>query len=159
MALAEIYDADSNPLGLTQRLTNISGRGVVYGPTALIGGFGITGTVPKDVLIRAVGPGLTSTFGLPNTLASPQLSIYNSQNTLIAQNNVWGSPTTVNAGYPAASPSAIAAAASTAGAFPLLSGSNDSAVVLTLPPGNYTGQVTGLSGAAGTALFEIYELP
>jgi len=158
-ALAEIYDADSNPLALTQRLTNISGRGVVYGATAMIGGFAITGSVPKDVLIRAVGPGLTSTFGLPNTLVTPQLSIYNGQGTLIAQNSVWGTPTTVNASYPAASPSAIAAAATTAGAFPFVTGSADSAVVLALPPGTYTGQITGLSNAAGTALFEIYELP
>ena len=33
------------------------------------------------------------------------------------------------------------------------------AVLIALPPGTYTAQVSGVSGAAGTALLEIYEAP
>ena len=43
------------------------------------------------------------------------------------------------------------------GAFPLVN--NDSAMVITLTPGNYTAQVTGAAGATGIALIEVYELP
>jgi hypothetical protein len=43
------------------------------------------------------------------------------------------------------------------GAFGLAA--NDSAVILTLAPGNYTAQVTGPGAATGIALIEVYELP
>jgi hypothetical protein len=48
---------------------------------------------------------------------------------------------------------------SQAGAFSLAAGSADSAMVLTLPPGAYTAEVSGADGGAGIALVEIYELP
>jgi uncharacterized delta-60 repeat protein len=158
-ALAEIYDADPNPVKLPQRLINLSGRGVINGSGAVIvGGFAITGTVSKTVLVRAAGPGLTTTFGLTGTLATPLLQIYNSQNALIAQNASWGTPVTVNPGYPPASAGTISADAAQVGAFPFASGSADSAIVITLPPGNYTGQITGLGAQTGSALFEVYDL-
>jgi hypothetical protein len=37
--------------------------------------------------------------------------------------------------------------------------SNDSAFLVTLPPGGYTAQVAGQSGDSGLALIEIYEVP
>jgi len=37
--------------------------------------------------------------------------------------------------------------------------SADSALILNLPSGAYTAQVTGVAGATGTALLEVYELP
>ena len=37
--------------------------------------------------------------------------------------------------------------------------SRDAALVATLAPGNYTAQVTVASGATGTALVEVYEVP
>jgi len=158
-ALAEVYDADSNPLTLPQRLANISGRGYVDGSHVMVGGFAIAGSGSKTVLIRAAGPALTTLFGLSGTLTTPVLSIYNSSNALVAQNAGWGTPITVNSSYPAASASTISTDETNAGAFPFASGSADSAVVVTLPPGNYTGQITGAGGVTGIALFEIYELP
>ena len=59
-------------------------------------------------------------------------------------------------GQPAASAAALILAASQAGAFPFNSGSADSAIIVTLAPGTYSAQVTG---TAGTALVEVYELP
>lgn len=38
-------------------------------------------------------------------------------------------------------------------------GSYDSALLITLPPGNYTAQVSSVSGAAGTTLVEVYDIP
>jgi hypothetical protein len=52
---------------------------------------------------------------------------------------------------------AITAASTQVGAFGLAP--NDSAMVVTLAPGNYTAQVTGTAGATGIALIEVYELP
>jgi hypothetical protein len=48
---------------------------------------------------------------------------------------------------------------SLAGAFALTAGSADSAMVITLPPGAYTAEVSGADGGTGVALVEIYELP
>ena len=45
------------------------------------------------------------------------------------------------------------------GAFPLDATSRDAALVVTLPPGAYSAQVTGQEGTSGIALVEIYELP
>src|ERR1700683_2894321 len=44
------------------------------------------------------------------------------------------------------------------GAFPLLAGSKDAAIVTSLAPGQYSAQVTGASGDSGTALLEVYEV-
>jgi hypothetical protein len=54
----------------------------------------------------------------------------------------------------------IAATESSVGAFDWTSGmSNDSALLITLPPGSYTAQVSGASGDTGVALAEVYEVP
>ena len=45
------------------------------------------------------------------------------------------------------------------GAFTLNPAHADSVLLLTLPPGNYTAQVSGLNGGTGIALCEIYEVP
>ena len=53
---------------------------------------------------------------------------------------------------------ALAGAFAAAGAFPLDPGSEDAALIVTLPPGGYTVAVSGTGGAAGNALLEIYDL-
>jgi len=44
------------------------------------------------------------------------------------------------------------------GAFALTAGSADSAIVVTLPPGNYTAILSGIGGTTGTGLAEVYEI-
>ena len=114
----------------------------------LIVGVVVQGTVPKRLLIRAVGPTLAA-FGVAGALARPQLALF-SGSTEIARNVGWST-----------SPDAtqIAAGAALVGAFALSNGSADSALVISLAPGAYTSQVSAASGAAGVALVEIYELP
>ena len=49
-------------------------------------------------------------------------------------------------------------AARTVGAFPLAEGSRDSALLVTLPSGAYTIQVSGANNTTGVALVEVYEI-
>ena len=156
-ALIEIYDADLKPLNTAQRLVNLSSMGYVTTGFPVIGGFSITGTSPKTLLIRGNGPTLSS-YGATSPLADPVLKLYQGQ-TVIASNTGWSKPTTVNASYPGATATAISAAIANSGAFALPTGSADSAILVTLPPGTYTAQITSASAGNGQALIEIYELP
>jgi hypothetical protein len=125
---------------------NVSTRGFVSSTQTFIGGFVIEGTAPRTVLIRADGPVL-STFNVPSPLPDPVLTVYNSNQQVVATNTGWGTNTT---------PDAISTAALEVGAFALPSSSPDSAVLVTLPPGAYTAVITSASGKSGIALFEAY---
>lgn len=155
-ALAELYDTTPSPLLASQQIVNVSARGVVSPATPLTVGFVIAGTQPEQILIRGDGPALAA-FGVAGVLATPRLSIFNSGGALIAQNAGWGTQVTApGSAYTPASAAAVAAAAAQAGAFPLATDSADAAVLVTLPPGQYTAQVAGGSGAA---LAEVYTAP
>ncbi len=149
IGLCEIYDADTGTP--TARLINISARADVgTGNNILIGGFAIGGSTAETVLIRAVGPGLNDTFPsvfpLSSVLNQPVLTLLRGSTTL-ATNTVWGGDAT------------IASVANTIGAFPLNAAHADSLLLVTLPPGDYTAQVSGLNGGTGIALVEVYEVP
>jgi uncharacterized protein (DUF1800 family) len=128
------------------RLVNLSTRGQAgAGNNAMITGFVIAAGAPKTVLIRAVGPGLSAS--LPNTLANPALTLYQSLNgasTVIATNDDW---------LPA-----DAATMQSVGAFALASPSFDAALVRTLDPGVYSAIVTGTATASNLAMVEVYEV-
>lgn len=148
VALAEVYDA--TPAGAyspaTPRLINISARTQVgQGSNVLIAGFVIGGTTSTTVLIRASGPALVP-FGISGAIPDPQLQLSNSGG-MIATNTGWG-------GDPQ-----IAAVAASAGAFSWGDAATpDSAILVTLPPGAYTAEVSGASGDTGIALVEVYEV-
>ena len=145
IALAEVYDEES--LTSPVRLVNVSTSGFVgSGDQALVPGFVIGGDAPKQLLIRAVGPGLAQ-FGVSGTIADPQLSLAPlGRDFAVAANDNWGGG------------AALQAAFTQAGAFALPTGSNDAAVVVRLPPGGYTVVVSGVSNTTGTALVEVYDL-
>jgi hypothetical protein len=153
VVLAEIYDATPTAASTatTPRLINISARTEVgTGGGVLIAGFVIAGTSSKQVLIRAVGPTLGG-FGVARTLADPRLDLFRgSGTTAISSNDNWGQATNA---------SQIAAAAATVGAFALPLESRDAVLLVTLPPGTYTAQVSGVNATTGVALVEVYELP
>lgn len=130
-------------------LTNISTRGQVgTGANTMITGFVVGGTAAKQLLIRSVGPTLT-TFGLSGAISGTQLAVY-SGSTLVASNTGWSS-TNTNA-------ASVSNADGQVGAFALPSGSADSALVGTFLPGAYTAVTSGVSGATGVALAEVYDL-
>jgi hypothetical protein len=145
VVLAEVYDAD--PAAAPVRIINLSTLGFV-GPGwyALTCGVVIDGSAPKELLIRAVGPGLAE-LGVPELLADPILTIAPlGQDLTVATNDNW------------AGGDALRTAFSTARAFALPPGSKDAALVVRLPPGGYTVTVSGAGNTTGTALVEIYDL-
>jgi YVTN family beta-propeller protein len=146
VALAEIYESDlGNP---SAQLSNISARTFVgNGGGILIAGFVISGSTSQTVLIRASGPALAA-FNVSGLLPDPMLQLYDGSQTLIAANFGWG-------GNPQ-----IASVAASVGAFKWPSStSDDSAILVTLPPGSYTAQVSGDTGDQGIALVEVYAVP
>ena len=73
---------------------NLSTRGLISvgdnGDNVLIGGFIISGTQPKSMVLRALGPSLSG-FGLSDVVSDPVLRVYNSSGNLIAANDNWQS--------------------------------------------------------------------
>ena len=153
VALAELYDAtpESSLTAASPRLVNISARAQVgTGGNVLIAGFVIGGTTGKTVLVRGAGPSLGA-FGIPGTLPDPLLQLYqgsgNGSSTLVASNAGWGGD------------AQIASTAASVGAFAWSAfGSADSALLVTLPPGAYTAELSGASGDSGIGLIEVYEV-
>jgi hypothetical protein len=119
-------------------LANISTRALVGGgDDVLIGGFIITGTQPKKVIVDALGPSLP----LAGVLANPALDLYG-PNGLIASNDNWQD-----------APNAQETSDSThAPNNPL-----ESAIVATLPANNST-YTAIVRGGGGLALCEVYDL-
>ena len=153
VALAEVYDATTQDafLANTPRLTNVSAlTRAGTGADILIAGFSIFGATPKTVLVRAIGPTL-SAFGVGGVLADPKLDLYpNGASTPLATNDNWG--TSANAAQ-------IASTSTSVGAFNLATDSRDAVLLVTLPPGSYTAQVSGVGNTSGVALVEVYEVP
>jgi hypothetical protein len=127
-------------------LGNVSTRGYVGNTQTFIGGFYLSGTAPRNILIRGDGPVLNA-FSVTNPLPDPVLTVYNSAGTVVATNTGWTTNT---------NPSGISEAAQQVGAFALPNPSADSALLLTLPPGAYTVQITSAKGNSGITLFEAY---
>ncbi len=151
-AIVEVYEVGAT----SGRFANLSCRAPVAGTSVVLTpGFVITaGTGTRKLLIRAAGPALTQ-LGLAGAIANPSLALYNNATrATVASNDDWGSPV----GSSSASAALLAGAFSQAAAFPFPAGSRDAAILVDLPPGNYTVQVSGVTGAAGLALAEIYEL-
>jgi hypothetical protein len=121
-------------------LANASTRlRVQTGDNLAIGGFIITGTDPKKVLLRAVGPSLS----LADQLADPILELRDSSGQTVAANDNWVD-----------SPNKQAITNST-----LAPKNNlESAILLTLTPGAYTASVRGVNNTTGIGLVEVYDM-
>jgi hypothetical protein len=148
VTLVEAYDADATPgRPAGPRLLNLSTRGIAAGgDDALIAGFVVSGTQPRRLLLRAIGPALAS-LGVDGFLTDPTLTVFRGR-IPIATNDDWEI---------SRSAAAIAATAQRVGAFALGAAGLDAALLLTLAPGPYTAIVSGADGRAGIALIEIYD--
>ncbi len=123
------------------RLINLSSRVAVGGAAGTpIAGFVLGGTGNKAMLVRAVGPTLAS-YGVAGALADPSLALVTGGAT-VASNDNWqvGDAGTFNQ----------------TGAFPLLGGSQDAALVTTLAAGIYSAPV-GAGTSSGVTLLEVYD--
>lgn len=137
-------------LTLPGRILNVSSRGQTgAGAAAQVLGFVINGPKPRTLLVRGVGAALAN-FGVTGTLADPTLALFNSAGVQVAGNDNWNENVNV---------ADIRAAALASGAFALAEGSRDSALLVTLDPGAYTAQVSGVGNATGVSMVEIYEVP
>lgn len=146
LALCELYD---NGGSSTARLANLSARTYVgTGANVLISGF-VVGSGTRTMLIRGVGPTL-SILGVPGNMTNPKLQLFDSRQVLIAENDDWGQATNA---------STISTVSPSVGAFTLPSGSQDSVMLVTLPQGNYTAQLSGVNSTTGVGLIEVYEVP
>ena len=108
-----------------------------------IGGFIITGTLPKHVLLRAIGPSLTGS-GVPDVLADPIIELHGPGAFVTITNDNWRDDPVQEA--------AILATG--------IPPTNDleSAIDATLAPGAYTAIGRGNGNTSGVALVEVYDL-
>ena len=106
-----------------------------------IGGFIITGTAPKRVLIRALGPSLAQ-FGLSNVLADPTITLNGPTGFTPITNDNWASSQRAEIEASGLAPG----------------NESESAIVVTLTPGSYTAVLSGTNGGIGTGILEIYDL-
>lgn len=133
----------ATPLPTPAQALNISTRlRVETGERVMIGGFIITGTAPKKVAIRGVGPSLANA-GLSDLLVDPTLELRGSNGALLRQNDNWQDDP------------AQATELSNLGL--ALADSRESGIVVTLDPGAYTAIIGGKNQTSGIALVEIYD--
>lgn len=125
----------SQPVNLSTRLN------VLTGDQVGIGGFIITGSGPKHVIVRAIGPDLTR-FGIPNPLPDPVLELHGPGAFATITNNNWRDTQETQIKATGLAPT------------------NDleSAIDAILAPGNYTGIIRGNGGSTGIGLIEVYDL-
>ena len=125
----------------SKMLLNVSTRvRVQNGNGVMIGGFIVSGDLPKKVVLRAIGPSLAKD-GVSDVLRDPVLEVYNSAGTLVAQNDNCSSlsPDRFEAGFKPTD-------------------GHESYIETTLPQGGYTAVLRGANDTSGVALFELYDL-
>lgn len=126
--------------GSAATLANISTRAVVgTNENVLIGGFIVTGTQTKKLIIRGIGPSLP----LPGKMLNPTLELHDSSGAVIGFNDDWGqsanSQEIANSGLAPTSP-------------------KEPAILMSLAPGSYTAVLSGANQTTGTAVVEVYDL-
>ena len=106
-----------------------------------IGGFIVTGSTPKQVLLRAIGPSLTR-YGIVDVLADPVVELHGPTGFTTIINNNWRDTQEDEIQATGIPPT------------------NDleSAIIAVLNPGSYTAIVRGNGNTSGIALFEVYDL-
>jgi hypothetical protein len=138
IGLVEIYDLSQ---AANAKLANISSRGFLdAGDNAIIGGFIITPPRDARIIIRAIGPSL-SQAGITGSLQDPTLDLRDANGMRVMFNNDWQDTQKeeiMRTGIQPTDP-------------------RESAIVVTLLPGNYTAIVRGNLDATGIAVVEIYD--
>ena len=134
-----------SPSPTPAELGNLSTRvSVGTSDNVLIGGFIISGTDPKLVVLRALGPSL-SVHGVTGVLANPSLELHDSTGITIAANDNWMDLSAADQMVLTENNLAPADSA-------------ESAIVMTLNPAEYTAVVRGVNETTGVALVEAYDL-
>lgn len=116
---------------------------VQAGDNAGIGGFIISGTAPKHVLIRVIGPSLNQ-FAIPQVLADPVLELHRPAPFATIYNDNWKDDPVQEAAILATGFAPTA--------------NLESAIDVTLNPGAYTAVARGKNNTMGVGLIEVYDL-
>jgi glucose/arabinose dehydrogenase/plastocyanin len=133
------------PAPASPALVNLATRmRVQTGDNVLIGGFILTGSAPKKVIIRGIGPSLTTNGQpIPGRLMDPTVTLFDQSGSPILSNDDWmNSPQKqqiIDSNIPPSDP-------------------KESAIVATLQPGSYTAIMSGANGATGIGVVELYDL-
>ena len=126
---------------------NISTRvDVLTSDQVAIAGFIINGTDPKTVIIRGIGPSLSSS-GVQGALQDPTLELHDSSRALITSNDNWKTKPDGTSQQSNVQATGIAP-----------NSDLESAIVITLNPGQYTAILAGKNGGMGIGLVEVYDL-
>jgi hypothetical protein len=158
---------ENTNVGDVSRLINISTRGPVEtGDNVMIGGFIVGGSLPKQLLIRARGPSLGDPpFNNAGVMANPTFELY-SGGTVIARNNDWGtfdstcvSPcVAVTQVTNTSAPNMTPCEPNPGQGGPPTGCAQESALLVTTPPGVFTVIVSGFGGTTGVGLVEVFDL-
>ena len=139
VALVELYDLTANS---NSKLANISTRGKVEtADNVMIGGFIIGGDQQTNIVVRAIGPSLTQS-NVAGALADPMLEVHDGNGALLAQDDDWRmyqEQPLIDSGLAPKD-------------------DRESAMILSLQPGNYTAIVRGKDNSTGVGLVEVYNL-
>jgi glucose/arabinose dehydrogenase len=131
------------PIPVSPALVNLSTRGDVgTGDNVLIGGFILTGSTTKEMIVRALGPSLTGA-GVPGALANPTLDLHDGNGAVIDSNDDWQSH-------------ARQQDVDDAGLAP--GNSFESAIARLFQPGPYTAIMRGVNDGTGIGLVELYDV-
>lgn len=106
----------------------------------MIGGFIVTGSEAKRVIIRGIGPSMTS-VGVPGVVSDPILRLFGPTGAPIGVNDNWQDTQRAEIEATGLSPQDL----------------RESAIVATLQPAAYTASVAGMNGD-GVGLIEVYDL-
>ena len=135
--------ASPTPTPAAQAVNLSTRMRVQTGDNVGIGGFIISGSAPKHLLLRAIGPSL-SQFGVPDALADPVMELHGPGGFATITNDNWRDD-------PAQQAAIIAT-----GIAP--TNNLEAAIDTTLNPGAYTAIVRGKNNSSGVALIEVYDL-
>jgi phospholipase/lecithinase/hemolysin len=125
------------------RAVNLASRvSVGDGEKVAVGGFIVTGTDPKRVVLRGIGPSLQSR-GIAGALPNPTIELFNSSGASVTVNDDWKD-------------SPQAAEITTLGLAP--SNDRESAILQTLTPGSYTVRMSAKDGVPGIGVVEVYDV-
>jgi Tol biopolymer transport system component len=162
IGLVAVNDVDTNP---TAVLVNISTRAFVgTGENVAVGGFIISGTASKQVLVRGFGPTLSG--AVAGVLANPVLELYADHDSnpltpaiLIVNNDDWGTAlsTCPAPAVACGTPQDIIATGRSADSYAPTHPNRhlDAALLITLPPGTYTATLRGVNSGTGVGLVAI----
>jgi hypothetical protein len=139
MAIPLAVAQEIKPFG---QLLNISSRlHTGTGDNNLIVGFIVTGTDSKKLILRAIGPSLTS-FGVSDALPDPNIELHDHTGAIIGSNDNWKDTQQAEIVATHLAPA----------------DDRESAIIATLAPGPYTVIAHGAAGSTGVVLLEVYDL-